>query len=211
MSTTTSNLGLIKPELTDHIHQSIGSLAANFQKLDDASDIYVNEIPASGTWNKKQRVYYNDVNTGGYIGAVNIRTGQAAPKWQSIHAYNIGDKVLATTNNGHCYECIQSGYSAPYEPAWLVAALTTTEDTRNKTVWAPSTFYELNEIVVPSVPNDRFYVCTVSGTSGTEEPAWSTANGVATSDNGAVWMTYRIVKWRECGVSANFRPFGKIE
>ncbi|MOA05399.1 hypothetical protein D3C78_1249950 [compost metagenome] len=54
-------------------------------------------------------------------------------------------------------------------------------------------------------------MCTVAGTSGTNEPTWSTTNGIATSDSGVVWMTYRIAKWQESGVSVNFRPFGKIE
>ena len=211
MSSLTPNLGLIKPDINDEIHQTIIDLANNFQKLDDESDIYVLDYPTSGDWEKGKRVYFLNVDIGGYIGAVNIRTGKACPKWQSLHQYNVGDKVVPTVDNGHWYECIQSGYSAPTEPNWLIAAQTITEDTNGKTVWQPSTYYKLYDIVVPSVPNDRFYVCITAGTSGTSEPTWSTTDGISTVDGEVVWMTYRIVKWRESGTAACFRPFGKIE
>ena len=211
MSTITSNLGLIKPDLTDNIHQTILDLSNNFQKLDDVSDIYVSSIPTSGDWELGDKVWFTNVFVGGYVGAINIRTGKATPQWSSLHAYNIGDRVCPTVDNGHWYECIQSGTSAPFEPNWLVAAQTVTEDTRNKSTWQPSTFYDLYDIVVPSIPNDRFYVCTTAGTSGTSEPTWTTTDGVATVDNEIVWITYKIVKWKESGTACLFRPFGKIE
>lgn len=211
MSSVTSNLGLIKPDIEDEVHQTIEDLAVNFQKLDDASDIYVDDIPTSGDWSIKKRVYFNDPASKGYIGAINLRTGKAAPKWVSLHQYTIGDKVAPTEDNGHWYECIQSGHSAPNEPNWLIAAQTITEDTNGKTTWQPSTYYNEHDIVVPSIPNDRFYVCVTAGTSGQSEPVWATTDGVATIDNEVVWIAYKIVKWRECGTSAHFRPFGKIE
>ncbi|TVX97970.1 hypothetical protein [Cohnella terricola] len=211
MSATTSNLSLVKPDLSDNIHQTVLHLASNFQKIDDRSDIYVSNLPTNGDWNEGQRVFFTNPKVGGHIGAVNIRSGKAASKWNSLHPYQLGDRVVPNIDNGHWYECIQSGTSAPMEPAWLVAALTTTEDTRNRTNWLPSTVYHIDDIVMPSVPNGRFYVCTVPGTSGTLEPAWETTDGIVTSDHHAVWMTYRIVKWRESGTAVNFRPFGKIE
>lgn len=211
MSTQTNNLNLVKPELSDNIQQTIMDLAGNFQKLDDASDIITTELPTSNQWDKGSKIYFSNVDIGDYIGAVNTRAGKAAPKWLSYHEYSIGDEVVPTVNNGHYYVCNQSGVSAPFEPLWLLATGTVTEDTRNKTAWQPSKSYSLHDVVVPSISNDRFYVCTVAGTSGTNEPIWSTINGTATSDNSVVWMTYRIVKWRESGISVNFRPFGKIE
>jgi hypothetical protein len=212
VSTTTSNLGLIKPDvLEDNMYQTISDLASNFQKLDDVSDIYVSEIPTSGDHIKDKKVYFRNVLVGSFIGLVNIRAGKSAPKWRSINEFNVGDEIIPTTDNGHWYTCTQSGYSAPTEPTWLIAAATITEDTNAKTNWQPTKHYDDYDVIVPSTPNGRFYVCTVSGTTGTSEPVWTTTDGIATSDDGVVWMTYRIVKWQESGVAANFRPFGKIE
>jgi hypothetical protein len=211
MSSIAPNSGLILPDVNDEIHQTILDLAINFQKIDNVSDIYVNDAPTSGDWAKNRRVYFNNPETKGYVGMINLRAGKAAPKWSSLRQYSVGDKVVPTTDNGHWYECIQSGYSAPTEPNWLVAAQTITEDTRGKTTWQPSKYYDIHDIVVPSIPNDRFYVCVTAGTSGTSEPTWSTTDGVSTVDGQVVWLTYRIVKWRESGTSAYFRPFGKID
>jgi len=211
LSTVTQNLKLIKPELSDNGRQTIVDIATNMEILDKASDIYMDGAPTSGHWERNKKIYYINPSSGGYIGLVNIRAGEAAPNWSSIRAYSVGDRVQPTSNNGHYYTCIQSGNSSPFEPTWLVASGTTTEDTKNKTTWQPRFAYKHNDIVVPTILNDRFYVCTVAGTSGASEPNWSTTSGIATTDNGVVWMTYRIVKWQESGVSANFRPFGKIE
>ncbi|MFF2090185.1 hypothetical protein [Paenibacillus sp. NPDC058174] len=211
MSTTTKKYNLAKPGTSDHIHQTILDLANNFQIIDDALETTVSSTPTSGAWKINQRVYYTNTFVGGFVGAINIRAGEAAPVWDSLTAYTTGQKITPTANNGHYYTCIQAGHSSPYEPAWLVASGTITEDTKNKSYWEPTKAYELYDIVIPSVPNDRFYVCTVAGTSGTNEPDWAAQDGIATSDRGVVWMSYRIVKWKESGPSVNFRPFGKIE
>lgn len=36
-------------------------------------------------------------------------------------------------------------------------------------------------------------------------------DGTSIYDGAAVWLGYRIAKWKESGISALFRPFGKIE
>lgn len=207
----TENLNLVKPDLEDHIHQTILDLASNFQKIDDVAEIYIDELPTSGFYNKNKRLWFKDVDVGEYIGAVCIRSGEAAPKWGSLKSYSIGDTIIPTVDNGHYYMCVQSGYSGPNEPTWNVDLGSETEDTKGKEIWEPSKYYNLYDVVVPTADNGRFYVCTVEGLSGASEPGWSTTDGVTTSDNEVVWTTYRIIKWKESGVSALFSPFGKIE
>lgn len=211
MSTTTDKLGLIKPDIEDFGAQFVQDLASNFQKLDDSCSALGTGEPVSGYWKAGSKVDFINPVANGYVGLVNLRSGMTAPKWSALKQFNVGDLILPTANNGHYYTCTQSGTSAPLEPQWLVAAQTVTEDTRGKATWQPSRSYALHDVVVPSIPNDRFYVCVTAGTSGTGEPTWSTTNGVATTDGQVVWMTYRIVKWRETGTSVNFRPYGKIE
>lgn len=211
MSTTTSNLKLIAPELTDEVHQTLQDLAANFRTLDRESEIKVDRLPTSGYWEKGQKVYYKNVSPGSYIGAVNVQAGEAAPQWKSINVYSLGDKVVPTVYNGHVYNCVQSGYSGPNEPVWPTTANGFVEDIQAYQYWKPSHFYDLFDIVLPAVPNGRFYVCTAAGTSGTSEPVWSVNDGVATSDNGAVWTGYRRARWQESGPAADFHHFGKIE
>lgn len=211
MSTTTKNLDLIKPEITDEIHQTIQDLSNNFQKLDDAAELYVTEEPTDGFWNRGNRVWFRNPEIGGYIGLVNVRSGQAAPKWKPLHSYELGDKVVASEDNGHYFICTKPGASGPNEPIWSLSTASETEDTQGKTTWQPSKYYDLYDIVVPPVNNDRFYLCTVAGRSGDVEPVWSLNEGSVTEDNEVVWATYFIVKWKEAGSAVLFRPFGKIE
>jgi len=211
MSTLTQNLKLIKPELSDNGRQTILDLASNMDKLDEASEVASPSIPESGYWNKQKKIYYSNPQIGGYVGAVNIRSGQAAPKWSSLRRVVVGDPIVPSQDNGHYYVCTQSGHTAPYEPTWQIAADAVTEDAKNKAVWRPQQVYRENDIVVPTFPSDRFYVCTIGGTSGASEPNWSTTDGNATRDAAIIWMAYRIAKWKESGTAAHFRPFGKIE
>jgi len=211
LALTTTKLQLVRPDISDFGAQTLIDLANNFQKLDDTCSALGTGEPVNGYWKAGSKVDYTNPVAGGYVGLINLRSGMAAPKWSALKQFNVGDLILPNTNNGHYYTCTQSGTSAPLEPQWLVAAQTVTEDTRGKTTWQPSKSYKLHDVVVPSVPNDRFYVCVTAGTSGITQPAWSTTNGIATTDGQVVWLTYRIVKWKESGVSINFRPYGKIE
>lgn len=211
LAITTNNLGLIKPEINDISESTFFQMVNNFQVIDNVIPYQQNTEPISGYHQAGKKVEYQNPVANGYIGLVNLRSGVAAPKWSAVKQVNVGDAIVPTINNGHYYICTQSGYTAPVEPNWLVAAQTITEDTRNKSTWQPSKHYNVNDIVVPTIPNDRFYLCVTSGTSGTGEPNWATSNGISTVDNKAIWISYKIVKWKESGVSVNFRPYGKIE
>jgi hypothetical protein len=211
MSTITPNLGLIRPSLTDEIHQTIIDLSDNFKKLDDVAEIYMSNPPTSGTWEISKKVYNVNPVSGSYIGWVNVRSGTAAPKWSVLTNYNVGDVIVPTIDNGHFYTCVQSGRSGTVEPIFPVSSESTVQDIQGATIWQPSKSYQLNEIVIPSMSNNRFYVCTVAGVSGTNEPVWSLVDGGTVSDGMVVWTGYRICTWKESGISALFRPFGKIE
>lgn len=211
MSIVTENLGLIKPEIADEIHQTIVDLANNFQKISDVAEIYMNGFPTSGYWIVSDRVWSSTPIIGGYAGWINIREGTAASKWSSLTSFTLGDLIVPTIDNGHYYTCTQTGYSAVNEPTFPVTSGGTVEDTMGKTTWQASTTYAINDIVVPSIGNNRFYVCTVAGISGSTEPIWSTVDGGTVSDGAVVWIGFRILIWQEQGISAHFRPFGKID
>jgi len=59
------------------------------------------------------------------------------------------------------------------------------------TTWAPSTAYIVGSVVLPSTANDRFYVCSVAGTSGSAEPTWNTTLGATQSVDGTVYWVCR--------------------
>lgn len=211
MSSTTNNLGLIKPTLTDEIHQTVSDIATSFQKIDDAADLYADNVPTSGSWTKKQRVWNNNPTSGSYVGWVVVRSGQATQKWASIRPYTIGDLIMPLNDNGHIYECIQSGTSGVTLPTLPVTTDGTVEDHNGATSWQAATSYAANSIVLPGVPNGFFYVAETAGNSGSTEPLWSATEGDANLDNGITWRTYRIAIWQEAGTSVMFKGFGIIE
>jgi hypothetical protein len=58
-------------------------------------------------------------------------------------------------------------------------------------VWKPSTAYSIGDLVHPPTANSHVYECTVSGTSGSGEPGWGTAQDTTFSDNTATWKTHK--------------------
>lgn len=211
MSTETIKLKLKVPSYTDEIESTIRELGDNFKKLDDISDDYVTEIPTSGDFLIKKRLYNDIPAVGKYVGWVNTRTGKAAPKWQRLKSYKNGDYIVPDVDNGHVYICIQTGYSGYTEPIFQVSSGIEFLDNRLASSWAATTQYKLNDIVLPTVDNGRFYICIQTGESGDKEPTWQQVDGSTTYDGNASWASYRITKWKEAGAAAFFRPFGKIE
>ncbi|WP_063563065.1 hypothetical protein [Paenibacillus sp. O199] len=210
MSTETDKLHLKIPSFTDEIENTIRELGDNFRLLDLISDDYVSATPTSGDYLITKRLYNTSPIYGGYVGWVNVRTGKAAQMWRSLKAYKNGDYIIPNSDNGHVYICIQSGQSALTEPVFPVSTGIEFNDTRKSSTWAVTTQYKLNDIVLPTIENGRFYICIQAGESGNTEPPWQQVDGATTYDKNASWATYRICMWKEAGSAALFYPFGKI-
>ncbi len=59
--------------------------------------------------------------------------------------------------------------------------------TEDASTWAGSTAYALNDMVLPTTPNNYYYVCTTAGTSAGGEPTWPTTIDATVADNDVVW------------------------
>lgn len=210
MPTETENLGLKKPQLSDNIYQTINDLSVNFQNLSDAAEIRMSSLPTSGNW-PKRIIWNTDFTIGGYAGWVNLRVGEAAPKWTSLTSYAVGAKILPTTDNSHYYICTQAGSSGYTQPTWPLTSGSTIREVAGATFWETGKHYNLNDMVLPTSDNGRFYLCVQTGNTATTQPTWPTTPGSILDDNTTRWRCYVIARWQEAGVSANFRPFGKIE
>ena len=56
--------------------------------------------------------------------------------------------------------------------------------------WASEAAYTIGDFVKASSYNDHTYVCTVAGTSGTDEPTWETTNGETQTDGTVTWKAF---------------------
>lgn len=212
MATNTTNLGLVKPELNDDIDKTIQNLASNFQKLDDVSDIFISDIPITGSYLKNQRLWNNDASVGEYIGWINIRQGMAAPFQKRLTYYNVGDKVKDSTDNSHYYIAQTAGTTGVVEPDFPLTANATVKDVKFATLWTRNQYYNVNDMILPNSDNGYWYLCQTAGNANNEfEPNWPTVEGQTITDGNVLWIAHRIITWKESGTSANFRPFGKIE
>ncbi|MFW5433186.1 hypothetical protein [Paenibacillus apiarius] len=211
MSQLTKKLKLHIPEYTDEIYQTIQELGENFSALDEASKDDAPSPPVEGLWKQSDIIWNSKPAIGEYAGWVNTRTGRTAPAWTALASYRNGDCIIPPEDNGHVYICIQAGHSGVTEPVFPTSAEREVQDTRGASTWQRSKLYFKNDIVFPTVDNGRFYVCITEGEAGAAEPAWTLTSGTSIYDNTVVWLGYRIAKWKESGISALFRPFGKIE
>ncbi|MFE6075792.1 hypothetical protein ACFVQB_15070 [Paenibacillus sp. NPDC057886] len=210
MSTETNKLKLKIPSYSDEVENFVRDMGFNFEILDLISDDYVSATPTSGDYIRTKRLYNTTPVYGGFVGWINVRTGKAAPMWKSLKTYVNGDYIIPNVDNGHVYICIQSGTSAFTEPIFPVSTGIEFNDTRMSSTWAATTQYKLNDIVLPTIDNGRFYICIQAGESGNTEPPWQQVDGATTYDKNASWATYRICRWKEAGSAALFYPFGKI-
>lgn len=211
MSTRTTNLDLVKPDLSDDVHTTISNLAKNMQKIDDASEVFVSDIPISGYFDYNVKRWNSQATIGEYVGWVNVRAGETAPLWQAKKTYNIGDKVVDSSNNSHYYTCTINGTSSVFEPSFPLTINSTVKDIKSAVTWSSNTYYEVDDIVLPTNSNGYFYVCIDEGNAGTIEPTWRTTDGQTFSDGDVTWIAHKTITWKESGTSANFRGFGKIE
>lgn len=150
-------------------------------------------------------------NSGGYPhqiafhqdGHLYHRFGIQSPQyaWVANNLYSSGTLAQPTANNGHYYKVITTGQSGGTQPTWPTSSGATVTDSNpsGTTIWAASTAYALNAIVVPTTANGFYYVCTTAGTSGTTQPTWATTNSSTTTDNTVVWTAHQIAVWQEAG------------
>lgn len=211
----TQRLGLIKPQVSDDVQDTIDWLAQNFQTLDDSYDEIVSDLDSFldiGTVYQAGKKYWNkSAYLGGFVGWVNTRTGAFAPAWKSQRTYKAGDAVTAVNDNGHYFECVVGGTSCVNHPALSTVSGDITYDINGHSKWTASYVYSLNDVVTArSGDMNYYYKCIIAGTSSTTEPAWNNTEGTTIIDGSVHWYVYKTVQWKEKGVSCNFTPFGDI-
>lgn len=200
-------------ELLDlEVHDVFLEYSNNFEKIDYFEPYSGNSIPDSGNWNYLDKIWNTDIEEGDYIGWVCLRSGKAAPKWESGNDYEVDDLILPNEDNGHYYICLSGGTSGIKEPTFPTSDEETVRDIRDYFTWNSNTEYDENDIVLPSDgENGYYYLCTQNGTSGDSEPDWIEEEGEVIEDNTIEWTAYKIVVWEEKGTSCKFKRFGKIE
>lgn len=56
--------------------------------------------------------------------------------------------------------------------------------------WRYSKAYVLGDVVIPTISNGLYYVCTTAGTSGASAPTWGAVAWATTTDNTATWTAF---------------------
>lgn len=209
------NHSLYKPEPQDDVLDTISKISENFEKLDELADISAISLTATlvdgRNYSVGKRIWNEMLSIGSSLGWVNIRDGVYAPSWQKGTTYNIGDRVMPDINNGHYYECIANGTSGVANPVFPTATNGMVYDTTGGSVWIANYVYNVDDIVFAINSNQvYFYKCIRGGTSDTTEPTWALNSGSTINDGSAIWQSYKSVRWKEAGVSCEFREFGRI-
>ena len=112
-------------------------------------------------------------------------------------------------DNGHYYTCIQTGYSGLTEPIFPVSNGGEVQDTRGANQWNSNHYYNVNDIVFPSLDNGRFYVCIQAGESGDIEPNWITVDGATTYDKTQFGRVIALLSGRKAELQSTFVPLAK--
>jgi len=79
--------------------------------------------------------------------------------------------------------------------------------------WASTTAYVVGDLVKASTYNSHSYLCTVAGTSDTDEPTFPTTNGDTVSDSTVTWKAYDPKTYQSVApqsASAPYVTFGLI-
>ncbi|MNG15427.1 hypothetical protein D3C84_992560 [compost metagenome] len=111
--------------------------------------------------------------------------------------------------NGRIYESqTTGGTSTKTIPAFTGTPGETVGDL-NVDKWQPTKTYAWGDLVKPPTSNGYYYKCSMAGTSGSNEPKWSTATPF--SDGTTQWSVQKMISWKEIGVKAVFKPYGLIQ
>jgi len=111
------------------------------------------------------------------------------------------------------YESEVVGFAQGEDPIYWDGSAASFDTLHSKhAAYATSTAYVLGDTVkaVASPTTDRYFVCTIAGTSAGSEPTWATTEGATTTDNTVTWTTVPMPKGREC-LSAYGRVFALRE
>ena len=118
--------------------------------------------------------------------------GTAYSPWKPNATIALNQKVIGSDNN--LYQCTANGISGLTEPAWNDAIDGLTNDgpvvwkhmgTSSAAQWKADTVFAIDKVVIGS--NKHLYQCVVSGTSGSNQPTWSTSLDSLTSDGPIMW------------------------
>lgn len=207
--------GFYKPEINDDIIRTIEYLFTNFGMLDNFIDEKTDNLSSflqvNTVYEVSKKIWKSNPAVGSNLGWINLRTGKFAPTWQANTSYSVGDQVLPLVNNGHIYTCVEDGTSVLSEPSHSVINGTSYFDIRGASEWISNYVYNIDDIVLATDGSQLFYFkCIRGGTSAITEPVWVNTSGATIMDGSTQWQTFKTVKWKESGISSNFREFGNI-
>lgn len=207
-------MDLIDDFLKENVQETIENFSNNFNTLDE---LHVEHIKSLESLQRGdffpigERFFNSNPKVNDYIGWVNVSSGVYAPKRESRKVYVVGDLVVPSSENGHAYECLVGGTSAPAEPLFPTSSGSTLYDTFLAQKWAPSYNYDVGDIITLEGNNNLYYECVTGGLSSSVEPNWVTTVGTTFLDETVVWLVNKTVQWKEYGKASSFRPYGKIE
>lgn len=200
---------------TDDIKETIIKYGENFEAIEEflKESTDTPESLATGQLVEKGKIIWNkNPVTGSYVGWVNIREGKHAPTWKSKVNYTVGQEIKAYPDNGNIYRCVTAGRSMVNSPTFLVGNGVEFYDANGNT-WFPNYNYQVNDVVF-AVNGSKiyYYICETAGITDTTEPVWSSFLPSTTIiDGSVVWRKEATIKWKQVGISSEFRPFGKVE
>lgn len=61
------------------------------------------------------------------------------------------------------------------------------DNNKRASIWVADTEYAVGDLIIPITRNGHRFKCTTPGTSGDEEPEWSTLREISIDDNSIVW------------------------
>lgn len=201
---------------TDNPKDTVVEYGKNFLKLEDyllSSASGLDSIKNGEHYTIGFKIWNNMPAVGDFVGWVNIMDGVFARSRKPNTKYSVGDLVTPLQNSYNAYyKCTNEGTTGPKASVFPNVS-TTFYDVDNIESWKPSHSWRKDDTVFATTGDKTYYMkCETAGVSAPTEPLWSTVvENTTTNDGSVTWRKLRNVKWQRQGVSAHFRPFGKIE